>query len=52
MNVRELKEKLDDYGDHLPVLIEKPSGSYANIESVGDADVQGEITVLIYSPDL
>ena len=45
MNVEELKQKLDDYGDHLEVRVDHPEG-YMRVEDV-DTIVDPEKGTLI-----
>lgn len=49
MNVRQLKEALDGFGDHLPVAIEDDNGEFMDVHPDGpdSQTIDGELYVTV-----
>jgi hypothetical protein len=47
VNVQELKEALDNYGDHLPVVIEHRDKEYAEFDVTSGDDTDGNVAVVL-----
>jgi hypothetical protein len=48
MNVGQLKELLDNYGDHLEVIVEDKNNDQFNIDTVGNVQTSDGPVVVIY----
>jgi hypothetical protein len=44
---RELGEELDDYGGHVPVVVELPSGELCHIASLRAGSHEGDMVAVI-----